>query len=100
MTCAQGLCFDARLSFIEIVSSFSSFFLFQLSKEMNASEAAMMEALPAALLSKKGDSVLSQGLGLLNDDLTLAEDIVVVSNSDFFSCCDLLYYAAFFCRNE
>lgn len=51
---------------------------------MNASEAAMMEALPAALLSKKDDSVLSQGLGLLNDDLTLAEDIVVVSNSVFF----------------
>lgn len=58
---------------------FSSFFLLpQLSKEMNATEAAVMEALPAALLSKKDDSVISQGLGLLNDDLTFAEDLLLV----------------------
>jgi len=38
----------------------------------------MMEALPAALLSKKDDSVIAQGLGLLNDDLTFAEDLLLV----------------------
>lgn len=47
---------------------------------MGASEAALLEALPAALLSKKDDSVISQGLGLLNDDLTFAEDLILVSN--------------------
>lgn len=47
---------------------------------MGASEAALLEALPAALLSKKDDSVISQGLGLLNDDLTFAEDLILVSS--------------------
>lgn len=64
--------------------SFSRLHLFQLSKEMNASEAAMMEALPAALLSKKDDSVIAQGLGLLNDDLTFAEDLLLVSKTHTF----------------
>lgn len=44
----------------------------------------MMEALPAALLSKKDDSVIAQGLGLLNDDLTFAEDLLLVSKTHTF----------------
>jgi len=58
---------------------------------MGASEAALLEALPAALLSKKDDSVISQGLSLLNDDLTFAEDLILVSfYSSFVFCGDAL----------
>lgn len=54
----------------------------QLAKDMNASEQAMSEALPAALLSKAKGNVISQGLSLLNDDLTFAEDLLLVSDNN------------------
>lgn len=65
---------------------FLSYSLFQLAKDMGASEAALLEALPAALLSKKDDGVISQGLSLLNDDLTFAEDLILVCKGRHHMC--------------
>jgi hypothetical protein len=48
------------------------------------SSGEMAAQLPA-LLTREGDNPLTKGLGLLKDDLTFAEDLILVSAVCFIS---------------